>query len=95
MKHPRLGTGGNGLGFAHVVKCPHNIFPRGNRIPWTSFGRGVLRSTLDDGYFPLGMVISYRDKLYAVCGDGVFWRRQKKLGYPRHVPYPEQWLTEI
>ena len=90
----RLGYGGNGKGSVVVVKCPHDIYPRGNKLPWCQFGNGTYRSTLVDGYFPLGMVVEYRGKQYAVCGDGSWWLRQKKLGYPQ-VPYPEQWLTEI
>ena len=83
------------MGYAVVVRCPRDIFPRGNCIAWSSFGNGRLPSTLDDGYFPLGMVIEYQEKQYVVCGDGRWWLRQKKLGYPPQVPYPEQWLTEI
>lgn len=91
---PRLAKAGHGMGVCIVVSCPHDIFPKGNRIPWSQFGGSTQQSTLEDGYFPLGMVVSYKEKLYVVCGDGRFWLEQKKLGYPQ-VPYPAQWLREI
>ena len=88
-----------GYGAARIVYCPHDRFPRGNLVRWTDFRMDRVNhgepSTLHDGVWPLGMVIEYKGDLYAVCGDGRFWREQQKKGYPLNIVYPPQELRKL
>lgn len=86
----------HGLGLATVVFCPGDQFPRGSLLPWIEFGNGrKWEGTMEDGYWPLGMVLEYCDEYYVICGDGQFWKQQKQEGYPYEGRYPEQKLRKI
>lgn len=89
------------LGTCRVVWCPPDPetgnpqYPRNSELGWSDFGFSTYRSTLDDGYWPLGMVLEYRSELYVVCGNGQFWKEQRKQGLPLGVTYPPQKLRKL
>jgi len=45
-------NGSNYTNFIHVVECPNNDFPKGSH-----FDRASFAATLQDGYFPNGMIV--------------------------------------
>ncbi len=73
-----------------VLKCLHNEYEKGS-----SFLVGDFKETLRGGNWPLGMIVGIEDKKYAVCGNGVFVRTLKGLGYPLGIRMPTQWLAEV
>ena len=86
---------GHNKGRACVIWCPHNAIPRGSLYLWSDFGGSTYESTLEEGFWPLGMVIEYEGSLYVVCGSGRFWLEQKRQGFPLGVEYPPQELRKL
>lgn len=72
-----------------VVSCPHNEYQKG-----AGFYSNDFMTTLAGGCWTLGMVVEANGKRYAVCGNGVYMRTLKKLGYPI-IDLPKQWLVEV
>ena len=77
-------------GSVYVLWCPNEEYPRGN-----FFNNAEFRETLNEGYWPLGMLIKIKEQKYAVCGSGVVMKTWRQLNYPLNVEWPEQWLIEI
>ena len=70
-----------------VVSCPHDEYTEG-----AEFFSSDFLTTLAGGCWTLGMVVEANGKRYVVCGNGVYMRTLKKLGYPDGVAMPRQWI---
>lgn len=73
-----------------VLWCPNGDYPRDSY-----FNNSEFRETLNEGYWPLGMLVKIKEQKYAVCGSGVMARTWKQLGYPLNIEWPEQTLAEV
>lgn len=77
-------------GSVWVLWCPNGDYPRGSY-----FNNSEFRETLNEGYWPLGMLVEIKEQKYAVCGSGIAMRTWKRLGYPLNIEWPEQTLAEV
>ena len=73
----------------HTLWCPNSEYPKDHY-----FSNGDFKTTLENGLFTLGMIVSNRGKKHVVCGDGHASLKLKKLDYPTGTRFPKQWLTE-
>ena len=89
LKKPAKWAFRNGA-VVEVLWCPHNEYPEGG-----CFKPTVFRSTMQAGYWTLGMLVRIDGKRYVVCGNGIVMKTMKRLGFPLDVRLPAQWLTEV